>query len=156
MLSEVEASLLAPLSLVPLISQVQPMRIQRFDQRNLLRPTPPFQLLLPPNSLVDVVIRLPIDQPFRAVAGSEALPVMELMLKGPSAQVAGHPDVQSSRKAPHDVNAVAFSLHQKSSGAIRDASTRFPLRRSEEESSLSMTICSLRLRNAVTAVTKNA
>jgi len=141
---------------MPLLSQVQPMRIQRLNQRNFLRPAPPLQLLLPPNRLVHVIIRLPINQSFRAVAGCEAFPVMKPMLKSTSAQVSSHPDVQSSRQAPHDVNAIAFSLHQNSSGAIRDASTRFPLRRSEEESSLSMTICSLRLRNAVTAITKNA
>src|ERR1700692_1707877 len=44
-----------------------------FDQRNLLRPGPAFQLLFPRHGLVHLVERCPIQKPFHIVTVGETL-----------------------------------------------------------------------------------
>ena len=89
------------------------MRIPSHDQRNLLRPSPTFELSLARQCLMHIVVRLPIQQTRYVVLICESLKVMELVLKDTLVQVAAETDVKRARETSHDVDAViaAFARH---------------------------------------------
>src|SRR5712691_9890332 len=64
----------------PLLCQILPARIHLFNQRDLLRPPPPFQLFLAPEGFVDVVIFFVVHQPSAAVLLGKALEFSGFML----------------------------------------------------------------------------
>jgi len=66
---------------IPLRRQIDPLRIAAFEQRDFLGTRPTFQLLLPSQSLVHIVVRFPIQQANHLVPCSESLVVMKLVLE---------------------------------------------------------------------------
>jgi len=67
------------------------MRIPAHEQRNFLRTTPALKLSLPRQRLMDVVIRLPIEQPGDVVPIGEPVKMMKLMLEYSPMQIATEP-----------------------------------------------------------------
>ena len=72
------------------------MRIPPHDQRDLLRPRPPFELLLAAECLVHIVIRFPIEQAGHVIPVRESLKVMEFVLKDSAVKVAAYTYVQGA------------------------------------------------------------
>jgi hypothetical protein len=64
------------------------VRIPPDNERNLLRPSPSFQLLFTGESLVHVVIRFPIEQASYVIPVRESLKVMEFVLEDATVKVA--------------------------------------------------------------------
>ena len=76
----------------------------------------PFNCFSPSDGFVYVVERRPVQKAFYIVAVSEAFFLMELMFKDSFVQIAGETDVQGSRKAAHNVHAIASPLSRRHSG----------------------------------------
>lgn len=95
---------------VPLSSEINPMRIPWHDERDLLRPAPAFELRLPRKSLVDIIVRLPVQQSSDLVHSSEALEMVELVLENTLVQIAAEPDVERAGETAHDVDAIVTAI----------------------------------------------
>lgn len=94
----------------PLPRQVQPVRIQRLDQRDLLRSPPALQLFLACDRPVDIVERLPVQQTLDVMLIRESLDAVKFVFEDTFLQVARYADVEGSRQTAHDVRAVRPSL----------------------------------------------
>jgi len=99
----------------PSLRQIKPVRVERLDQRNLLRPPPALELLFAVDRLLNFVERFPVQQALYLILVREPFNSMELVLEDSFVQVAGHADIESSREAAHDVHAVRLSLMRHSS-----------------------------------------
>ena len=86
------------------------MRIAAFEQRDFLGARPSFQLRLAGKRLVHVLVRFPVEQTDHVVARGESIDVMEFVLEDTPVEIATDSDVQSTRQASHDVNAVVASI----------------------------------------------
>src|SRR6185437_3439817 len=101
------------LQVIPLTRQILPRRVHLLDQRNLLRPAPSLQLLLPPNRPLHVLMPFKPNQPVAVVALGEATALPPLVLKHPLQQIARHADVKRVGAARHDVGEVAALVHAR-------------------------------------------
>lgn len=70
------------------------MRIDDFDERDLLRSPPSLELLFASDSFVNVVERFPVKEPFHLVFVRESFDPMKLMLEDPLEEIAGDPNVR--------------------------------------------------------------
>ncbi len=66
---------------IPLLGEVQPVRISQFDQSNLFCSGPALQLFLASYRLVHIVVRRARQKPFHAILIGETLHLMELVLE---------------------------------------------------------------------------
>lgn len=111
----------------PIARQIQPLRVQRLDQRNLFRAPPSLELFLTVDGVVDLVERFPIEQTLHSVFVGEALDPVELVFERSGVQLAGHTDIKRSRQATHEVNVVRFSLarHRRGRGPSTPVTIHF-------------------------------
>ena len=94
----------------PFSRQIQPVRIEELDQRNFLRSPPALELLFAVDRLLNLIERLPVQQTLDLIFVRESFDTVKFVLKDTFTQVACHADVESSRKAAHDVRVVRPSL----------------------------------------------
>lgn len=102
----------------PLLREIFPPWILRFDQSNLFRSCPALQLLLSSNRLVDIVKALVINQSVATILACEPFDLPALMLQGAPVNAVGHADVKCSRAAADDVNKILVILHDNSHGPV--------------------------------------
>src|SRR5579863_3186442 len=107
-------------------AQVHPVRVDGRDQRNFLFPAPAFELLFAPDGFVYVVVGLPIEQAVDIVLAGEARERVLFVLEDPRFKTAGDADVQSSREAAQDVNAVAAAFSISSHERVGILRLRMP------------------------------
>jgi len=69
------------------------MRIQRFDQGDLLAATPALELFFAGDGFVDIAKRIPVEQALHVIFIGEAFPVVKLVFEGALVQVAGDTDL---------------------------------------------------------------
>src|SRR5438477_8856608 len=74
----------------PAFRQILPAAIFAFDQHNLSRALPPFQLLLTTNGSMNPIIALIVNQPVTVIALRETLNFTGFMLPDSHAQVIRH------------------------------------------------------------------
>src|SRR4051794_37541906 len=89
---------------VPLSAYIHPLWIFRFDQCDLLRATPTFQLLLAQDSSSDIRELFKIDQAIDTVGLGETVDLSLLVLSNTTHHAVRDADIQRSRKAREDVN----------------------------------------------------
>ena len=94
----------------PLACQIQPVRVEEFDQRNLLRSSPPLELPFAIYCLLNFVERFPIQQPLNSIFVRESFNAVKFVLEEATVEIARHADVERPRQAAHDVHAVRLSL----------------------------------------------
>jgi hypothetical protein len=99
---------------VPFCRQILPGRISALNQPRFLGATPPLDLLLPINRLVDVVERLEINQPMTSILLRETLDRPVLVLEYPPFQAVAYPRIEYRRLARHHVYEIAMALHSRS------------------------------------------
>src|ERR1039458_491834 len=87
----------------PLARQIEPVWVERFDLRDLLRSPPALQLLLTCNRPVNIVERLPVQQTLGLIFVRKSFDTVKFVLKDTFVQAACYADVESSRQAAHDV-----------------------------------------------------
>ena|SRR5579884_4302006 len=95
----------------PLLRQVCPTRIARFNQRNLLSSDPAFELLFAINGPSDVVEAFVIHKAIAGVPGRKALNFTPLVLQRAPIDAVRHTDVQSAGIAADDVDEVFVLSH---------------------------------------------
>jgi hypothetical protein len=123
---------------VPFPRQIQPMRIQRFDQDNLLRSPPALELFLAIDCLLNFVERLRLQQTFNLIFVGESFNTVEFVFKDRFAQLTCHANIERSREATHDVHAIGFSFARH--GRSRGPSTPVDLHFREGRPSLRATV----------------
>jgi len=86
------------------------MRIPPHDECDLLRSIPALQLRLARQSLVHVIVRLPVQQTSDLILSRESFELVELMLEDPLVEIAAETDIERARKTPHDVDAIVAAI----------------------------------------------
>ena len=130
------------LRLIPLARQIIPLGIRRFNQRQTLRTSPSFDLLLTLDRVANVFEALEVNQSgdvvFRCKAGSQ----FQFVLPHAAAKAVSHAGVNSLSGISHDVNEVApLFAHSKPPPKLSSRAQRGTLvsaystshRRSEQE-----------------------
>ena len=94
--------------LVPLATQILPLRIRFLDERDLLFAPPPLQLLLATDRLYHLAVGLVVQKPVNIMLFGKSRKGMVLMLPEAEGQVAGNANVQRAAEAADNVNRVAM------------------------------------------------
>jgi hypothetical protein len=98
--------------LKPIFAQVYPSRIHPFDQRQLLGPTPPFQLFFASNGFCYFPVVFKPDQAIAIVALGEPIVFFPFMLEHPLAQVSRDADVDRPAAAGDNIGLVEAFTHR--------------------------------------------
>src|SRR6266851_9187042 len=88
----------------PLLRQIHPPRILCFNQSNLLRPSPPLQLLLPVDGFLNIIKALVVNHPVAAVLSGKSFERTGLVFQSSPVNVVRHPDIKRPRPAANDVS----------------------------------------------------
>src|SRR5688572_31732659 len=105
----------------PVRCKIPPAPVPLLDQRHLLLPPPPLQLLLPRDRVPRTRRRLEIDQLVRPVPGREAR-WLGAVLHDPPEQVPGDPDVDAAAVAGEDVDPVGGGHGARWEGRVKQSS----------------------------------
>ncbi len=100
--------------LSPLLTQINPSRILPFNQRDLLRPRPSLQLLLPSNRILYKRIPLKPDQPIAIVLLRIPFKYTILVLPDTPFNIARHPNIKIMTPASHNVGVIHDLIHRAS------------------------------------------
>ena len=98
----------------PVLRQISPMRIHRFDQRNLLRPSPALQLLLTVDRPHDFVEAFPVDKSIYFVSCGEPLDLSFFVLHHTHIEVIRHSDAQGAGSARHNIDTIFMPSRENS------------------------------------------
>jgi len=105
-------------------AQVFPPRIHCFDQRNLPSPKPSLQFLLARDRRAHIAKRLKVDKLRKVVPGREAWDSLTLVLDNPPLNIVRNSDVNHTRCASHDINAIRFHAFRQSRVILRSVILR--------------------------------
>jgi len=90
----------------PLLRKIFPPRIARFDQCDLLRPSPTLELFLPGDCPKNVVEAFVVDQSIAMIFLREARNLTTLVLPHPTFETVCDPDVKCSASAHDDLRPI--------------------------------------------------
>ena len=104
-----------------LLAQIPPLRVDRFEQLDLLFPRYVLALLLASDRLINVTELLVVHQPVHPVAARERAGRAFLVLEDPAFEIVGNAGIERSSETAHDVHVVVPLAHrlrfsQKDSG----------------------------------------
>ncbi len=104
-----------------LLAQIPPLRVDRFEQLDLLFPRYVLALLLASDRLINVTELLVVHQPVHPVAARERAGRVFLVLEDPALEIVGNAGIERSSETAHDVHVVVPLAHrlrfsQKNSG----------------------------------------
>src|SRR5258707_15694511 len=79
---------------IPFACEIEPLRIDGFNESNLLGSSPTLELLLTTDSSMHNIEGFPVKQTLNVVFVGESLQAMELVLESSCMEFAGHTDVE--------------------------------------------------------------
>jgi len=90
--------------LEPILCEIQPSSVDRFDQLNLLRPRPPFDLTLPFEGRPRARRLLEVHHPCDVIPECKTRDLSEAMLMNSAKKISGYSGVQDTRAAGENVD----------------------------------------------------
>ena len=82
------------------------MRVVEFDQRDLLRSAPAFELLLSADCFLNIVNGFPVQEALDIVLVGEACDAMEFVLEDAPGEITSYANVEGTGEAAHNVCAI--------------------------------------------------